>query len=275
MGETPELLDGARFRAARDFIYRHGRLLERQMFAAVFEDGSRDACLAALRAYQNADGGFGNGIEPDLLLPDSTGIGAETAMMMLELLGCQDADVVGPLVAWIARSQSDAGAIPHPPATLFDYPHQPWWEHADEDRILTLAGLLEKWGTREPEIARGARMVFDRTEPLTEVAYYDYPRFVYLKYCGVTAGDRARLAHIVDALPALLDASADHFPLFSRAWFWAADDVDPEVLRQNAAAFVAALQPDGGVVIPYPDLPWWRPPWTLDGLILLARYGFV
>ena len=32
---------------------------------------------------------------------------------------------------------------------------------------------------------------------------------------------------------------------------------------------------DGGVATPYPDLPWWCPIFTLDGLILLKRYGFL
>ena len=32
---------------------------------------------------------------------------------------------------------------------------------------------------------------------------------------------------------------------------------------------------DGGVATPYPDLPWWRPVFTLDGLILLKRYGLL
>ena len=77
---------------AGTFIFTHGRLLERQLYATFFQDGTVQACLKALLAYQNPDGGFGNGIEPDLLCPDSTAIGAETAMVLLDLL---DAGGVG------------------------------------------------------------------------------------------------------------------------------------------------------------------------------------
>ena len=60
---------------SKGFIYQNGRLLERYLFATFFEkgvQGSKEACLKALLAYQNPDGGFGNGIEPDLLCPDSS-----------------------------------------------------------------------------------------------------------------------------------------------------------------------------------------------------------
>ena len=48
-----------------------------------------------------------------------------------------------------------------------------------------------------------------------------------------------------------------------------------DLLEQSALAFIAALSEDGGLNTPYPDLPWWRPIFTLDGLILLDKFGWI
>jgi len=52
--------------AARGFMAGHARLLDRRRFELLFEGGDAEPVLAALRAYRNADGGFGHGLEPDL-----------------------------------------------------------------------------------------------------------------------------------------------------------------------------------------------------------------
>jgi hypothetical protein len=51
------------FARARDHIYRDGRLLERRLFAALFENGPADAVVDCLRGYQNEDGGFGQALD--------------------------------------------------------------------------------------------------------------------------------------------------------------------------------------------------------------------
>ena len=57
--------------AARRFLAGHARLLDRRRFELLFEGGDAEPVLAALRAYRNADGGFGHGLEPDLRAPES------------------------------------------------------------------------------------------------------------------------------------------------------------------------------------------------------------
>ena len=59
------------FASARTFIYASARLLERQLFAVLFEDDDPRSVISALRAYQNPDGGFGNALESDLRTPVS------------------------------------------------------------------------------------------------------------------------------------------------------------------------------------------------------------
>jgi hypothetical protein len=269
------MLSPEQMQETKRFIFQKGRLLERQMFEYFFGKGTKQACLRALLAYQNADGGFGNGIEPDMLCPDSTAIGAETAMCVMDLLDYHGPEVTGPVLDWIVENQDSAGFVRHPPANMFSYPYQPWWKNPDSDRVLMLAGLLKKWGVEHDTFFRRVRGYYERAKMPSADEYYGYPCFVYLKYCGDTAKDRARFATMVERLPVLLERCADHFPLLHHAWSHAADCVTHETLVAEAQKFVAAIQEDGGLAAPYPDLPWWRPVWTLDGLILLKRYSFL
>lgn len=62
------------FEKARQFIYQNARPLELARWQVHFENGSREAVLQALQVYQNEDGGFGHGLEPDNWNPNSTPI---------------------------------------------------------------------------------------------------------------------------------------------------------------------------------------------------------
>jgi hypothetical protein len=256
---------------AKDFIFKNGRLIERKLFEYFFEQGSQENCLKALAAYQNEDGGFGNGIEPDLLCPDSSAIGAETAMYVLDLLDCGNTEFPCQLIDWIITHQTDEGDIPHPPENYLQYPYQPWWKNPDKERVLSLAGYLRKWGIDQPAFFQKVRSLH-RSMPLAEVLrYYDYPHFVYLKYCGTSNEDKAELSTIIAQLPTLLINNRDHFPLFGRAWYLASDYVSQEILAREANLFINAFQEDGGIMTPYPDFPWWQPIFLLDGLIQLKK----
>jgi hypothetical protein len=257
----------------RTFIFKNGRLLERKLWEYFFENGSKQAVLKSLLAYQNPDGGFGNGIEPDLLCPDSTAIGAEYAMHVLDLLDCYEPAVVDRLVDWIAVNVDETGAIAHPPRNLSHYPHQPWWERPDPERVLMLAGTLKKWGIDQPVFFRKVRYFYQTTDLPPVDRYYGYPHFVYLKYCSVSEEDRQKFETLIERLPVFLTHHSAHFPLLSRGWMYARDNVDENVWLREAANFIGSMQEDGGVKIPYPDLPWWRPIWTLNGCILLDQWN--
>jgi hypothetical protein len=256
---------------SKGFIYQNGRLLERYLFAHFFEEGAKEACLNALLAYQNPDGGFGNGIEPDLLCPDSSAIGAETALAILDLLDYQGAEILDPLVDWIVANQDEAGFINHPPQNMANFPHQPWWGSPDRNRVLVIAALLKKRGVERDDFFSRARTYYESAGLPESDDFYSYPFFAYLVNCGAGEADKARLDRWVKQLPRLLEKQRDHFPLFGRYWFYARDFVNRETLKEEAAVFIAALEEDGGVTTPYPDMPWWQPIFTLDGLIMLKR----
>ena len=142
-------IDENQYKRIKEFIFRNGRLLERKLFTFFFENGNKDDVIKALLAYQNLDGGFGNGIEPDLLCPESTAIGAETAMYILDLLEYVDNEITDHLVNWIIEVQNEEGYINHPPKNMYNYPFQDWWDGPDDLRILAISGFLKKWGFKE------------------------------------------------------------------------------------------------------------------------------
>ena len=53
------------FEKARTFVYRNARPLDLAIWQYHFENGSKEAVMHALSAYQNPDGGFGHGLEAD------------------------------------------------------------------------------------------------------------------------------------------------------------------------------------------------------------------
>ena len=67
-----KLLTSDSFEKARTFVMEQGRELERRLLSFHFDDGAPAAVLDELASYQNQDGGFGNGLEPDIQMPGSS-----------------------------------------------------------------------------------------------------------------------------------------------------------------------------------------------------------
>lgn len=68
---------------AKALIERHARPLEQRIYVYEFVQGPKDAIFEALKAFQNPDGGFGNALEPDLRLPDSSVLATTVGMQVL------------------------------------------------------------------------------------------------------------------------------------------------------------------------------------------------
>src|SRR5258706_12410408 len=79
-----------RLQNAQDFIWRNARLIERYLFTCLFDNGSKEPVLAALRAYQNKDGGFGNALEPDKRCPSSQPQDIEITLHILDAINAID-----------------------------------------------------------------------------------------------------------------------------------------------------------------------------------------
>ena len=75
------------FRRACAFVREVARPLDRVLLSYHFEDGSADDALDQLMTYQNDDGGFGRGLEPDFRLeassPIATSVAAEYLLALM------------------------------------------------------------------------------------------------------------------------------------------------------------------------------------------------
>ncbi|MCC6626012.1 MAG: hypothetical protein IT340_01295 [Chloroflexi bacterium] len=144
---------------AADFLWRNGRLLERQVFAHLFLGGPRQPALAALLAYQHAHGGFGHALEPDKRCPDAQPIDQEIALRVLDDIGF-DAAVAGRICDFLTTITTAEGGVPFVLPSARAYPAAPWWQSAPDappasvNPTASIAGLLHKHGVRHPWLER-------------------------------------------------------------------------------------------------------------------------
>jgi hypothetical protein len=83
-------VSGKRLVAAREFVYREARLVEQRLLATLFEGAPPQGVVDAVRAYRNADGGFGHGLEPDKRCPDSQPLDVAFALDTLAAAGARE-----------------------------------------------------------------------------------------------------------------------------------------------------------------------------------------
>jgi hypothetical protein len=275
------MISGRQFERTRAFILRQGDLLTRKRFLYHFEGGDREAVLAVLAGYQNQDGGFGNGLEFDLLCPESSGICAEVALGYLVELGNADGPIFERLMSWVLKCRTGNGDLPHPVAAVKRYPHGEWWAKEDSGRIMSIAGLMGRAGKRHPEVSARAAAVFQETAiPFPDpLGVYSYPVSLYLEYADGAEKFVPCRTRLRAAIPEMLKTAAWNHPLFFCSDRWASEAIPPSVWQQEAERAAAALKEDGGVAIEQyenmPSYPFWRPVWTLDMLVVMQARGLL
>ena len=118
-------------RATR-FVQEHARPLEQALWAYWFGGAERDRVVAELARFQNFDGGFGHGLEPDFWLPASSPLATTVGLQYADRL---DLPSSHPLVTKAVRyllGSLDPHELRWPavPEAVNLSPHAPWW-HVD------------------------------------------------------------------------------------------------------------------------------------------------
>jgi hypothetical protein len=136
-------LAGDAFERARQFLKRKARALDQTLFEFRFENGSADAVLAELAAYQNPLGGFGHALEPDVRTPSSsalaTGIGLR---ILVELDVPAEHVMVRKAIDYIRFSYDPATQVWRVvPRDANDHPHAPWWHDEEGSLARTFDGF--------------------------------------------------------------------------------------------------------------------------------------
>lgn len=146
---------------ASEFIKRSARPLELAEFRCHFENGSKQAVIEALRPYQNPDGGFGHGLEPDNWNPNSTPITTNDALIHLFETGAlpEAGGMAEAMVRYLTSGQArhpETGRWYGSIESNRDYPHAIWWEPSEEDVLpgwnptVSLAAFLVAMGAPGP-----------------------------------------------------------------------------------------------------------------------------
>jgi hypothetical protein len=128
--------------SAREFVLGNARLLDRHRLSFRFDDAPAGAVLAALRAYQNEDGGFGHALEPDLRGPSSQPVPLEHALRILDAIDAFEPELVGSSVDWLASVTTPEGGVPFVLPTVNEAPHAPWWVPTGEASLNPTAGIV-------------------------------------------------------------------------------------------------------------------------------------
>lgn len=263
------------FARAATFLREQARPLEAELYRHSFEGAPPEAALEALSAFQNADGGYGHGLEPDLRTPSSSALATARALLQLAALEVPaDHPQVRAAHAYLERSRDlecwtwrivpeDAGA----------YPHAPWWGDAGlaerfgdfvvNPRAAVVAGLLhfedalqESW---LGEIAENTvRAVETRELDMHELE----AALALLEAPGLAVGSRARVrAACEEAAVRLVETDPDAWHGYSLQPVRVAPRPDSplhhlfaDAVHTNLDVLIGRQGEDGA----------WAPPWSWD-----------
>lgn len=282
--------------AAARFLHSTARVLERRRFEHLFEGGSAEPVLHALRAYRNDDGGFGHAIEPDMRAPTSQPVGVHTALEILHEVGIREDEMIEPAADFLTTITRDDGGVPFVLENAMAYPHAPWWQYSDESSAIQTpvnAAALHRLGARHPWLEGADEFCFrtiaglDLSGLTTEPGYALQFGVAFLNAHPDAERAEQALDALAPALAPLATAEPDPSAEVTSPLDLAPDPgsrsrrlFDDATIERHLDAVEAAQQDDGGWRVTWPD--WnpaaaleWRGVATINVLRLLRANGRV
>src|SRR5688572_17938410 len=162
---------------AETFIWNNARLLERRLYSFLFKGGSKQDVIAALSAYQNEDGGFGNALEPDKRTPSSQPIDQEVALRILDDVGF-DAAIAGKICDFMMSITTEEGGVPFVLPSVRNAPRAEWWNTEDNppasiNPTASIAGLLHKHKFQHVWLEKATEYSWRKIEELENGSEHD------------------------------------------------------------------------------------------------------
>ena len=146
--------------AGRAFIQREGRVLEQRLAATIFDGAPAAGVVDVLRGYQNPDGGFGHGLEPDKRCPASLAIDVEAALNAMTAAASVDRDMVERACDFLASIATPDGAVALSSPAMEGYPRASHWAEWTYEPGFNptagLAGLLHRMGVDHPWVTKAS-----------------------------------------------------------------------------------------------------------------------
>ena len=140
------------YKQLNNYMCTDARPLEKSIFNYYFNDSSGDDILSSLEAFQNSDGGFGKGIEPDFKLIQSSPMATSIGLRYLSNLdNCDKAqNMIVKAVEYLeATFDSNRNGWYSVPSNVNNYPHAPWWEFRDD---INMTVIDYSWGNPTAEL---------------------------------------------------------------------------------------------------------------------------
>lgn len=175
-------LSSDQFLRARDFVKSEGRSLERVMFKYEYESGSADDVLMELKKFQNKDGGFGKGLEPDLRCEKSSALATTVALQVLsKVKSNQKNELISDCFRFFVNTyRSEGNGWEIIPREADQYPRAIWWNYS---------GVTSLWGNPNAEIL-GYLYEYPEllSRDLLDIKQYltDYAKNYLLQNCELT-----------------------------------------------------------------------------------------
>ncbi len=118
---------------AKIYLTMYGRAVDQARFAFYFEGDKANAVVRALEPYQNDDGGFGHGLEPDLRTAASSAVATQQGLNILREVGADSSApmiqrAVAYLLAMLDKTMLRWEIVP---SAVEDAPHAPWWTYGE------------------------------------------------------------------------------------------------------------------------------------------------
>ena len=237
--------------AARTFVAAHARVLDRRRLERLLDGGEAGPVRDAVAAHRNADGGFGQALEPDCRAPGSQPATVAFALRMLHEADAWDDALVAGAVDWLAAVAPPEGGAAFVLPSVTGWPAAPWWQPDPAPSLVTtgpIAGLLLTGGVAHPWLDRAVEWVRERLADPSGLEEYGLRGALAFLDAAPDAAALERLRPLVAAVPAItpLEAPALH------------DEATLAAARDELAAAQAG---DGGWTFAWPE---WNPAATLE-----------
>lgn len=127
-------------------------MVERRLMEYHFFDGSSEGVKHAVLAYQNVDGGFGHGLEPDSSSPESQPLFTLMALELLDEANALDQNLIDSVLGFLASITNSDGGLPWMFKPAGEYPRADHFEDVSSNSTINptapILGILIKHGVK-------------------------------------------------------------------------------------------------------------------------------
>ena len=251
--------------------------------------------LAALLAYQNADGGFGNALEPDKRDPHSQPVDIQVALEILDEIDSFYQDIASRVCEFLDAISTAEGGVPFALPSINDYPHAPWWEvktnllPASVNPTAAILGLLIKHRVRHRWLKRAEAYCWQAIGASETTEFHDLmPMIAFLERASDGARAKHELTRIADRIraPGVVERDPDATGYLHKPLDWAPSPnsfcaalFDGGLIATHLETLAARQQADGGWPISWQPISGavereWHGVVTINALRTLRAYGW-